>query len=78
MTERNATSADIRVDVHDPSSLTTYQRDQLRARTCAAGCGSRQLTHDGGYAYVRSGTEGARLGYAVRVCHNCLPLEGSS
>lgn len=78
MTARSATSADIRADVHDPSGLTADQRDQLHAQTCAAGCGSPHLTRDGGYAYVHSGAEGARLGYAVRVCGNCPTLWRSS
>ncbi|MET9676425.1 hypothetical protein ABZY68_25520 [Streptomyces sp. NPDC006482] len=78
MTARTSTSADIRVGVYDLGSLTADQRDQLHARTCAAGCGSRDPARDGGHAYVRSGAEGARLGYVVKICDTCPSLGGRS
>ncbi|WP_189852380.1 hypothetical protein [Streptomyces omiyaensis] len=64
-------TADIRDAVHDPTRLTAAQREQLHALTCATGCGARDLVHDGGHAYVASGTDGGRLGYAVRLCAQC-------
>ncbi|MEV7535449.1 hypothetical protein [Streptomyces hydrogenans] len=64
-------TVDIRNAVHNPTNLTATQRDQLHALSCATGCGSRDLIHDGGYAYVASGNDGGRLGYAVRICANC-------
>ncbi|MFD4370007.1 hypothetical protein [Streptomyces sp. NPDC058486] len=62
---------DIRDTVLDPARLTTTQREQLLASTCATGCGARDLAQDAGHAYVASGDEGGRLGYLVRICSAC-------
>lgn len=64
------TPADLRSQTFDPLVLSAEATRRLNGKACVC-CGATTGLRDAGHAYTQSGSQGGRLGWAVRACGDC-------